>query len=283
MQPNQSQEFHQKTVQASSINALILDMDGVLWRGSQPIGNLPQIFARIQSNQWKVCLATNNATLTVAQYLDKLRSFGVSLKPEQIVNSSQAAAHYLSHQHPEGGKVYVIGENGLVDTLLEKGFTSVILTPDEANAKSGEILAVVAGMDRTVTFNKLTVATRLIRSGVPFIGTNPDRTFPTPIGLVPGAGAILAALETATDVQPLICGKPSPEMYQVALERMGVDPEHTLVVGDRLETDIAGGQALRCLTALVLSGVTTPEAASRWTPPPDWVAPDLETLIAGIS
>lgn len=258
-------------------------MDGVLWRGSQPIGDLQQIFTRIRANQWKVCLATNNATLTVAQYLDKLRGFGVSLQPEQIVNSSQAAAHYLSHQHPKGGNVYVIGENGLVDTLIEEGFTSIILTPEEANEKSGEILAVVAGMDRTVTFNKLTVATRLIRSGVPFIGTNPDRTFPTPIGLVPGAGAILAALETATDVQPLICGKPSPEMYRVALERMGVDPQRTLVVGDRLETDIAGGQALGCLTALVLSGVTTPEAASLWTPPPDWIAPDLETLLVSIS
>jgi len=105
-------------------------------------------------------------------------------------------------------------------------------------------------MDRQVTYNKLKQATLLIRSGLPFIGTNPDRTFPTPQGLVPGSGAILAALEAATDQTPLILGKPSPEMYQVAMERMSVRPENTLVIGDRLETDIVGAQRLGCLTAL---------------------------------
>ncbi len=281
MQSKTDQEFYKTPLDASIVRALILDMDGVLWRGDQPIGDLPRIFAYIRAQGWKVCLATNNATLSVTQYLDKLMSFGVSLQPDEIVNSSQAAAHYLSRNYPNGGKVYIIGENGLLDTLTNAGFTPVELTPEEANETAGEIVSVVVGMDRRVTYNDLTVATRLIRSGVAFIGTNPDRTFPTPIGLVPGAGAILAAIETATDVRPIICGKPSPEMYQVALERMGVDPQHTLVAGDRLETDIAGGQAIGCLTALVLSGVTTPDEASRWAPPPDWISPDLETLLMG--
>ena len=275
---------HQQTIFISNnLQALILDMDGVLWRGSQPIGDLPHIFNCIKENQWKVCLATNNATLSTRQYIEKLAGFGVNLTADQVVNSSQAAAHYLERKHPESGRVYVVGENGLIDTLAEKGFQSVDLTPEKANLAASEILAVVAGMDRQVTYEKLTVATRLIRSGVPFIGTNPDRTFPTPLGLVPGAGAILAALEAATDVQPVICGKPSPEMYEVALERMGVGPEQTLVVGDRLETDIAGGQALGCFTALVLSGVTSPEAASQWMPPPHLISPDLATLLESIT
>jgi 4-nitrophenyl phosphatase len=266
---------------ASDIQALILDMDGVLWRGSQPIGELQRIFARIRSLGWRFCLATNNATLSIAQYVEKVGSFGVTIQPDQVVNSSQAAAHYLQRLYPAGGSVFVVGENGLVDTLAERGFRSINIPPDEANEAASSVLAVVAGMDRQVTYAKISAATRLIRSGVPFIGTNPDRTFPTPIGLVPGAGAILAAIETATDIAPVIVGKPSPEMYEVALERMGVSPQSTLVVGDRLETDIAGGQAMGCLTALVLSGVTNPEAAAQWTPQPDWIAPDLEGLILG--
>jgi 4-nitrophenyl phosphatase len=134
-------------------------------------------------------------------------------------------------------------------------------------------------MDRSLTYAKLRRATLLIRAGVPFLGTNPDRTFPTPEGLVPGAGAILAALEAATYRQPLIMGKPQPEIYRAALLRMGVSPSETLVVGDRPDTDIAGGQALGCFTALLLSGVTSEDCARAWQPPPDLIAADLSSLL----
>jgi 4-nitrophenyl phosphatase len=142
------------------------------------------------------------------------------------------------------------------------------------------VLAVIVGMDRQITYDKLRRATMLIRSGVPFIGTNPDKTFPTPEGLVPGTGALIAALEAATSIQPIIVGKPSPEMYLVAMERMGSSPATTVVVGDRLETDIAGGQQLGCKTGLVLSGVTNIKAAQSWVPSPDWIEPDLTALLA---
>ncbi len=251
------------------VKALILDMDGVLWRDSQPVVDLPAIFSTIQQRGWKVTLATNNATLSVEQYLRKLHHFGVSLAPEQIVNSSMAVVHYLSHRYPEGGNVYVIGEDGLLQTLSESKFQH----DEEA------VLAVIVGMDRQITYEKLRRATLLIRSGIPFIGTNPDKTFPTPQGLVPGTGAIIAALEAATSTQPTIVGKPSPEMYLVAMERMGVDPATTVVVGDRLETDIAGGQQLGCKTGLVLSGVTSLQAAHSWIPAPDWIEQDLTALL----
>ena len=110
-----------------------------------------------------------------------------------------------------------------------------------------------------------------IRSGVPFYATNPDRTFPTPEGFIPGAGAILAALEAATDVEPIIAGKPSPTLYEFALEKLGTQPEETLAVGDRLETDILGGQRAGLRTALVLSGVTTREEGLAWTPKIDLI------------
>jgi 4-nitrophenyl phosphatase len=256
----------------TDLRALILDMDGVLWRDKQPIGDLPGIFGQIERRGWQVVLATNNATRSIPQYLDKLRNFGVNLGPEQVINSAQAAAHYLSQRHPQGGPVYFIGEDGLAQALEEKGFIFSEQDP----------LAVVVGMDRQFTYEKLTTGTRFIRAGAPFIGTNPDRTFPTPEGLIPGTGSILAALEAASYTKPVIVGKPAPEMYRVALERMKVKPSQTLVVGDRLETDIAGAQQIGCRTGLVLSGVTSPQAAGSWTPPPDWICQDLTALLESI-
>lgn len=251
------------------IQALILDMDGVLWRGDQPLGDLPKVFNLLDERGYQVILATNNATLSIADYQAKIRRFGVELDAWQIVNSSQAVGHYLQQLYPAGGNIYIVGESGLVDTLASYGFSH----------GEKDVLAVVAGMDRQLTYDKLRKATLLVRSGTMFIGTNPDRTYPLPEGLVPGAGAILAALEAATDTSPTILGKPAPEMYKVALERLGVLAERTLVVGDRLETDIAGGQTLGCKTALVLSGVTKEAAARLWQPAPDWIVEDLTTLV----
>lgn len=250
--------------------ALILDMDGVLWRDTQPIGDLPDIFERIREHGWKFALATNNGTRSPAQFVEKLRGFGVSgVETWQVVNSAQAAAEYLKKKHPRGGPVYVLGEEGVLQALAECGFFPGCENP----------LAVVAGLDRSLTYERLRVAAGLIRSGVPFIGTNPDRTLPTPEGLIPGAGAILAALEAASGVQPTIVGKPHPEMYRVALERLGARPAETLVVGDRIETDIAGGQATGCPTALVLSGVTSEAAARRSPHQPTLIAADLAALL----
>jgi 4-nitrophenyl phosphatase len=130
-------------------------------------------------------------------------------------------------------------------------------------------------MDRGISFEKLKRATLLIRSGVPFYATNPDRTYPTPEGLIPGAGSIIGSLEIATDITPIIAGKPNPTLYEFALERLGTTPAQTLVVGDRLETDIIGGQKLGCPTALVLSGIATREEADAHQPRVDFIAPTL--------
>lgn len=253
------------------IAAVISDMDGVLWRDAQPIGDLPRAFAAIRRLGWQAALATNNATRTVAQYQDKLSGFGVELAAGQIVNSSQAVLHYLRQLHPQGGAVYVVGEQALVDTLAEGGFF---------HRDSGEdALAVIGSLDRGFSYARLERAATLIRRGAPFLGTNPDLTFPAPGGLVPGAGAMLAAIKAASGERPLILGKPAPRMYRVALERMGVLPQRTLVVGDRLETDIAGAQQIGCRAALVLSGVSSLAEAQAWTPAPDIIAPDLSALL----
>lgn len=254
------------------IRALILDMDGVIWKDQQPLGDLPVIFNQIEQLGWKIVFASNNSTYAVEHFLEKLHRFGINLEPWQIVGSAEVTAIYLQKQYPNGGGVFILGEMGLAQTLEMYDFY---------HHEVG-VLAVVAGLDRTITYDKLARATLLIRAGVPFIGTNPDLTYPTPEGQVPGAGAILALLEAASGVPPVIMGKPGTAIYHVCLERLGTKPGETLVVGDRLETDITGGQAAGCPTALVLSGVTTIEQALKWQPPPDWIGQDLETFVKKI-
>lgn len=251
------------------LKALILDMDGVLWRGRQPIGNLTRIFTKIQSLGLKYTFATNNATGSIGQYVEKLRSFGVEVQPNQIINSPMAVAHYLKQLHPQGGPVYLIGEAGLIEALEEAGFY---------HFEDG-VLAVVAGLDRQFNYDKLRKASLLIQKGILFIGTNPDKTFPSAEGLTPGAGSILAAIETASGTPPLIMGKPYPHLFQLALEQMETQPQETLVVGDRLDTDILGGVNAGCKTALVLTGVTTFTDAESWQPKPDLIVNSLSELV----
>jgi 4-nitrophenyl phosphatase len=252
-----------------SISALILDMDGVLWRGSETIGNLQAIFTHIDQMGLKVIFATNNATRTITKYVSLLSSFGVIAEPWQVINSATAVTYYLCSKFPNGGPIFIIGEQGVIEACSEHGFYQ---------SDTGA-LAVIGGMDRNLTYEKLKTATLLLRAGVPFIGTNPDLTFPTPDGLVPGTGSILAALTAASDVTPIIVGKPEPLMYQVALERLNMPAEQALVVGDRPQTDIAGAQQIGCRTALVLSGVTNAKQAANWKPSPDIIADDLEKVV----
>jgi 4-nitrophenyl phosphatase len=256
----------------NKLKSLILDMDGVLWRDKTPIGDLKYIFKKIDSLGLGYILATNNAAHSPEQYVEKLAGFGVQIDSERIVTSAMAAGFYLRNQFTKGGDIYVIGEQGLKITLRKYGFTTNGENP----------VAVVAALDREINYQKLTQATLLIRSGIPFIGTNPDRSFPIPEGEAPGAGAILAALEAATSVSPVIIGKPGPIMYQFALERLETSAEATLVIGDRLETDIKGAQNAGCRSALVLTGVTSIDTAKRFQPPPDLIATDLTTLLVKI-
>jgi 4-nitrophenyl phosphatase len=251
------------------IKSLIIDMDGVLWRENSPIGNLLRTFEQFEELKLKVILATNNGTRTPEQYLEKMAGFGVHLRKDQVINSALALVYLLKQQFPNGGPVYMLGEIGLTTALEDAGFYQ----------KETDVLAVIGGMDRSIDFWKLKKATLLIRTGAPFYFTNPDRTYPTPEGLIPGAGAILAALEAATDVKAIIAGKPAPALYEFALDRLGTKPIETLVVGDRLETDILGAQNLGCKTAAVLSGVMTESEARAWLPKIDLILPELADLV----
>lgn len=254
-----------------AVRGLILDMDGVLWRANEPIGNLPHLFQNIDKAAIAYTFCTNNATTSVAQYLEKLYNLGVHAKPWQIITSGMATCHLLKKKFPLGGGVYVVGEPGLIDTLSASGFFYTEVKEDT--------IAVVAGLDRKITYEKIARAALLIRDGIPFYGTNPDPTYPSPDGLLPGAGTIVTAVQTASGVTPILAGKPATAMFELAMERMKTTAKETLVVGDRLDTDILGGFNSGLRTALVLTGVSTREEAKNFTPAPDYIFNDLENLL----
>ena len=257
----------------SHIKALILDMDGVIWRSDSPIGDLPDIFRRINSRGIRYAFATNNGTKTPDQYVATLAKLGVSVTSDQVVTSALGVAYMLAQKFTRGTRCFVIGEDGIRLALQEKGF-EVLSTDDAPEAEF-----FVIGIDRQVNFEKMREATLLVRRGIPFYATNPEKTFPTPRGEIPGAGAWISVITTATNIEPIYAGKPFPFMMELSLERLGTKKEETLVVGDRLETDIAAGQAVGCPTALVLSGVSTRAQAEAWTPKMDFIADDLSSLI----
>ncbi|MFN8375515.1 MAG: HAD-IIA family hydrolase [Anaerolineae bacterium] len=232
----------------ASIRAVTLDMDGVLWRDDTPMPGLREFFDFIRANNIAYTLATNNSYKTPAAYVAKLLNMGVMDVDEALViTSATATADYMRQHYPVATRVYVVGGNGLREALADAGMEVV----DEGAR------VVVAGIDPQLTYDKLKHATLQIRAGADFIGTNPDKTFPTPEGLAPGAGSVLAAIAAATDRQPIVIGKPDTPMLETALRIMGTSADHTLMVGDRLDTDILGGQRTGMKTAFVLTGVST--------------------------
>jgi 4-nitrophenyl phosphatase len=240
-------------------------MDGVLWRGSEPLPGLAEFFAFLRRRGIRFVLATNNASRTEAQYAERLAGYGAPVAVDEILTSSSATADYLASIAPAGSRVYAIGMDGVRQALTRRGF---VLGEED-------VRAVVVGIDWHVTYEQLKRASLLIRAGAEFIGTNSDATFPSPEGIVPGNGALLAAIETATGVKPIVVGKPAPILYQQALRRLSTPLDVAAALGDRLETDILGGIRAGVKTILVMSGVTTPEQLAASDYQPDWVFADI--------
>jgi 4-nitrophenyl phosphatase len=253
------------------IRAFIIDMDGVLWEGRRPLPGLAEFFAALRTGGYGFILATNNASQTPEQYLAQLAGFGVSVARDEVLTSAQAAALYLRRRHPAGARVFPIGEEGVRQAFTEQGFTLTGLYEPGAEL-------VVVGMDRGLSWDKLATATLHIRSGAAFVGTNPDRTIPTERGITHGNGAVLAALQAATDRAPLIIGKPEPTMYHLALERLGVTAAEAAAIGDRLDTDILGAARAGMRSLLVLTGVSQRADLAGAEAQPTWVMDDIQAV-----
>jgi 4-nitrophenyl phosphatase len=251
-----------------SLRSMIIDLDGVFYRGDTVIPGAPAFVDFLREQDIGFVLATNNSTRTPQQYVEKLGKMGVLVGADQILTSAVATAGYLASNAPLGTRVFVVGQDGLLAALADRGFALV-----EDNVEW-----VVAGMDFTICYERLAQAALHIRGGARFVGTNPDLTFPSERGIVPGAGSLLAFLEAATGIQPSVIGKPAPLMMEQALVRMDAQPETTAVLGDRLETDILAGLNAGLGTILVLSGVTDPATLAASTIQPDLVYRDVGHL-----
>lgn len=260
------------TSNLTDLAALIIDMDGVLWHDNEPLPGLIEFFDLLRKRNILFVLATNNASKTAEQFQEKLASMGVTVSKEEVLTSAQATALYLKDIAPTGSKVFVIGEEGLKQPLREAGF----------EISTGQADYVVCGMDRGLSWEKLAQATLNIRAGAKFIGTNPDTTFPTERGVVHGNGAVLAALKTASEVEPIIIGKPEPIMYQQAMIRLGTNKENTIALGDRLETDILGAKRAGISSIMVLTGISKESDLDLVDYRPEWIFAGLPELILAL-
>ncbi|MCC6805172.1 MAG: HAD-IIA family hydrolase [Anaerolineae bacterium] len=255
----------------SAITGVVMDMDGVLWRGDQMLPGVGQFFDFLRGRGLPFVLATNNSSKTPGDYIVKLAGMGVDgVREDQIVTSGTATVDYLLAHYPAGIMVHVVGGAGLKTLVTNAGF---VLSDADAQV-------VVVGIDTNLTYETIKRAMRLIRAGADFIGTNGDLTIPVADGLAPGAGSILAAIAACAGRQPLVIGKPNKPSFEAALHILDSLPEATLMIGDRLDTDIQGAQAAGLRAALVLTGVTTRETLAASAVKPDAVYEGLLALMA---
>lgn len=251
------------------LRGLLIDLDGVLWVGDHALAGVAAFFSFLDAHQIRFVLVSNNATRRAEYPVVRLGEMGIVISSQQVLTSADAAPRWLRHSLPSVKKVFVIGERALRDALHEAQFEMVEQDAD----------AVIVGLDRQLTYEKLKRATLEIRRGAKFIATNTDRTLPTEQGLTPGTGSLVAALVAATDVEPIIIGKPGRPMFDLALEMTGTAPQETAMLGDRLDTDIDGGAAAGLKTIMVLTGVSTRAEAEQNGVKPDLIVEDLPTLI----
>ena len=247
-------------------HALLLDMDGVLYRGHERMPGVAELFDFCAKNGIMTACITNNATMTPEQFSQKLAGMDITYPAANIINSPIGTRLWLESQAPQGTKIFCIGMNGLRTALFADGYY----------VESAEAPAyVIVGLDTEMTYAKLRQACLLINAGARFIGTNPVAE-----GLVPGCGALLAFLQAATGVAPFIIGKPGATMFHIAIKLLGADATRTLTIGDRLDTDVAGSLAAGLTSGLVLTGVATTADVATSDIKPDVVYADLPALVA---
>lgn len=229
----------------------VFDLDGVLYRGDKVIKGAKEVIRYLKGKGHRVVYATNNSSLSRDDYVKKLNKMGFPCNIDDIMSSGYATSLYLKENSKKGGKVFVIGGKGLKEELSSCGF-KIIRESD--NVKRVDY--VVVGLDREFTYNKLEKAFDFITYGAKLIATNKDTTWPGKDKIFPGGGAIVACVEAATNLSAFVIGKPYPYMLKKILSITGFSSKDTVVVGDRLETDILFGKSLGTKTVLVLTGVT---------------------------
>jgi len=238
----------------------LIDMDGVLISGDTTIPGASQFIERLNASHGKYLVLTNNPIYTPKDLAHNLQKMDLDISPELIFTSAMATAQFLQKQRPNG-TAYVIGESGLTSSMHEAGYIITEHDPDY----------VVLGETSAFSLENLTKGIRLIIDGARFVATNPDPSGPTAMGIVPACGAVAAMIEKATGISPFFIGKPNPLMVRTALNYLGVHSEETIIVGDRMDTDIICGVQNGMDSILVLTGVTKPEQIERYSYIPTYV------------
>lgn len=236
-----------------TIEAYLMDMDGVLVRGAQVIPGATDFIARLRAAGKRFLVLTNSSVYTPRDLHARLAHSGLDIPAESLYTSALATAQFLHNQCP-GGRAYVVGEAGLTTALHDVGYVLTELDPDY----------VVLGETLSYSFQRLSRAIQLVAAGARFIATNPDVVGPAEEGLIPATGAVAALIATATGVKPYFVGKPNPLMMRSALRQLGAHSENSVMIGDRMDTDIVAGTEAGLRTILVLTGVTRREAIDRF-------------------
>ena len=253
----------------------LFDMDGTLYLGDRVYDFTLELLDTLKATGRKYLFMTNNSSKSVEDYVAKLKKLGITATREDFMTSSQATAYYL-HKHHEGQTLYVCGTESLKEELRREGFA---VTTDLSRVE-----CIVMGFDTELTFQKLHDVSYLLltQPDLPYIATNPDYVCPTEFGSVPDCGSVCIGIKNATGRDPVVIGKPSPLMPQLAMEKLGMTKEETCVVGDRIYTDVKSGLNAGITGILVLSGETTEQILRESPDKPHLVLRDASEILAAI-
>lgn len=253
------------------LDALVCDMDGVLYRGGNVVPGAPGALDRLRAAGLKVLFCTNNSRATVDDYVARLSGMGFAVEPDEIITSAVVTAEELRSRGAIGSTAYVVGGPGIRTAMVEAGYSLC----EGEDGEAADI--VVVGWDETFTWDKMRIAATAVRSGATFVATNGDATLPVEGALWPGAGSILASIERASGRTAEVMGKPNPPMLASLRRHLG-GVDRVAMVGDRPDTDLEGARRLGWMTILVLSGVTSAAEARSLSPAPDLVVGSLADL-----
>jgi 4-nitrophenyl phosphatase len=256
----------------NQIRGFILDMDGILWHGEQPLTGVNEFFDFLHEQDIRFVLATNNPSKRASEFAEKAQSFGLPVEQNNIVSSGIATTHYLKNNFPKGTRIHVIGEHALKDQVTEAGY----------QLANEDVAAVVVALERGLTYETIKRGGLLIRAGAQFIGTNADPVYPTEEGFVPGSGMMVTAVAVSSGQEPLVMGKPQRGIFDLAMEKLDLPLEQVASVGDRLDTDIAGGASYGLMTVLLLTGIAQREDIAVSEVRPDWVFEDLPEFLEAL-
>ena len=248
------------------VRLVIFDLDGVVYRGHEPIPGARELVAWLHAAGVAVRFATNNSMVTRAGYVERLGSMGIPTAVEEVVTSTSATVEHLRRHAPDVRSVLAIGADGMRTELRDAGLDVVMADAAAAEHPGGPLDrrfdAVIVGLDPHVDYGRLSAAMSAVAAGARLIATNADARYPTAAGFLPGAGSILAALVTATGVSPEIIGKPAPAMFTATIEASGIAASEAVVVGDNPDADVVGAHRAGCAAILVLTGVADASAAA---------------------